>query len=108
MAECIIPICARRPSRQTDLPSPPRAGNTPAPACARSWTVSPSSSHREREEQDGYIRLQRAEFADGLDLPTRSHHLFSGVAYHNLMGAEYGAARLNRAVLEEHHAAQTV
>ena len=61
-----------------------------------------------REEQDGYIRLQRAEFADGLDLPTRSHHLFSGVAYHNLMGAEYGAARLNRAVLEEHHAAQTV
>ncbi len=61
-----------------------------------------------RDEQDGYIRLQRAEFADGLDLPTRSHHLFSGVAYHNLMGAEYGAARLNRAVLEEHHAAHTV
>ncbi len=61
-----------------------------------------------REEQHGYIRLQRAEFADGLDLPTRSHHLFSGVAYHNLMGAEYGAARLNRAVLEEHHAAHTV
>jgi isocitrate lyase len=61
-----------------------------------------------RDEQDGYIRLQRAEFADGLDLPTRSHHLFSGVAYHNLMGAEYGAARLSREVLEEHHAAQTV
>jgi isocitrate lyase len=61
-----------------------------------------------REEQDGYIEMQRQEFADGLDLPTRSHHLFSGVAYHNLMGGEYGAARLNRDILEEHHAAQTV
>jgi isocitrate lyase len=61
-----------------------------------------------RDEQHGYIQLQRSEFAEGLDLPTRSHHLFSGVAYHNLMGAEYGAARLNRDVLEEHHAAQTV
>jgi isocitrate lyase len=60
------------------------------------------------DAQDGYIRLQRAEFAEGIDLPTRSHHLFSGVAYHNLMGGEYGAARLNRDVLEEHHAAQTV
>src|SRR5438309_2146870 len=61
-----------------------------------------------RQQQDGYIALQRAEFADELDLPTRSHHLFSGVAYHNLMGGEYGAARLNRDILEEHHAAQTV
>jgi isocitrate lyase len=62
----------------------------------------------QRQEQQGYIDLQRREFADGLDLPTRSHHHFSGVAYHNLMGGEYGAARLNRDVLEEHHAAQTV
>jgi isocitrate lyase len=60
------------------------------------------------EQQEAYIQLQRAEFADGQDLPTRSHHLFSGVAYHNLMGGEYGAARLNQSVLEEHHAAQTV
>jgi hypothetical protein len=30
------------------------------------------------------------------------------VAYHNLMGGEYGAARLNKGILEEHHAAQTV
>jgi isocitrate lyase len=62
----------------------------------------------EIDEQDAYIRLQRAEFADGLNLPTRSHHFFSGVAYHNLMGGEYGAARLSRGVLEQHHAAQTV
>jgi isocitrate lyase len=60
------------------------------------------------EQQEAYIALQRAEFADGLDVPTRSHHVFSGVAYHNLMGGEYGAARLNRDILEEHHLAQTV
>ena len=59
-------------------------------------------------QQDAYIELQRAEFADGLDLPTRSHHLFSGVPYHNVMGGEYGAARLNKATLEDHRAAQTV
>jgi hypothetical protein len=38
---------------------------------------------------------------DGLDLPTRSHHLFSGVPYHHGMGAVYGAARLSRDVHEE-------
>jgi isocitrate lyase len=59
-------------------------------------------------DEAAYIELQRAEFADGIDLPTRSHHLFSGVAYHNLMGGEYGAARLNKATLEEHHAAASV
>jgi isocitrate lyase len=61
-----------------------------------------------RDEQHGYVELQKREFADGLDLPTRSHHRFSGVAYHNLMGGEYGAARLNRDVLGKHHATQTV
>jgi isocitrate lyase len=61
-----------------------------------------------RDEQHGYIELQRQEFDNALDLPTRSHHLFSGVAYHNLMGGQYGAARLSRDVLEEHHSAQTV
>jgi isocitrate lyase len=61
-----------------------------------------------RTEQLGYVELQRREWADGLDMPTRSHHAFSGVAYHNLMGGQYGAARLNQEVLEVHHAAQTV
>src|SRR5439155_199375 len=32
----------------------------------------------EREEQ-GYIELQRREFEEGADIPTRSHHEFSGV-----------------------------
>jgi isocitrate lyase len=62
---------------------------------------------RAREEQ-AYVELQRAEFGPGLDLPTRSHHVFSGVAYHNLMGAEYGAARLNADTLNAHHALATV
>jgi isocitrate lyase len=48
----------------------------------------------------GYVRLQRKEWVDGLDLPTRSHHLFSGVPYHHRMGQEYGAARLSRDVHE--------
>jgi len=49
----------------------------------------------------GYVALQRKEWADGVDLPTRSHHLFSGVSYHHRMGEEYGAARLSRDVNEE-------
>ena len=49
---------------------------------------------------DGYVGLQRVEWSDGRDLPTRSHHLFSGVPYHHLMGEDYGAARLSRDVHE--------
>lgn len=56
----------------------------------------------------GYVDLQRAEFAADLDLPTRSHHLFSGVPYHHLMGGEYGAARLSRGVHGELREAQAV
>jgi isocitrate lyase len=52
---------------------------------------------------DGYIELQRQEWSDclNLDLPTRTHHLFSGVPYHHRMGEVYGAARLSRDVHEE-------
>jgi isocitrate lyase len=53
-----------------------------------------------RAEQ-AYVDLQRAEWAPGLDLPSRSHHLFSGVPYHHAMGQAYGAARLSREVHEE-------
>jgi isocitrate lyase len=45
-------------------------------------------------EQDGYVALQRREWADGENIPTRSHHLFSGVPYHHLLGKAYDAARL--------------
>jgi isocitrate lyase len=49
----------------------------------------------------GYVDLQRQEWADHLDLPSRSHHLFSGVPYHHAMGEVYGSARLGRDVHEE-------
>src|SRR5438046_5084845 len=55
----------------------------------------------ERQER-GYVELQREEWAEGDDLPTRSHHLFSGVPYHHLVGNQYGAARLSRQVAEAH------
>ena len=53
------------------------------------------------EQQDGYIELQRKEFAEGSDFPTRSHHFFSGVPYHHLVGKAYDAARLGREYVEE-------
>ncbi len=54
----------------------------------------------ERQEQ-GYIDLQRREWAEGADLPTRSHHFFSGVPYHHLVGKMYDAARLWQEFVEE-------
>ena len=45
-------------------------------------------------QQDGYIELQRKEWVEGADFPTKSHHNFSGVPYHHLMGDLLGAARL--------------
>jgi isocitrate lyase len=54
----------------------------------------------ERQEQ-GYIELQRREFAEGTSFPTRSHHEFSGVPYHHLVGKMYDSARLGREFVEE-------
>src|SRR5262249_30523748 len=48
-----------------------------------------------------YVDLQRREWASDLDLPSKSHHLFSGVPYHHLLGSAYGAARLGRDVAED-------
>ena len=55
---------------------------------------------KERKEE-GYMALQRKEWADGADIPTRSHHLFTGVPYHHHVGREYGAARLSEDI-DEH------
>jgi isocitrate lyase len=52
----------------------------------------------DRQEQ-GYIELQRREFSDA-DIPTRSHHEFSGVPYHHLVGKAYDAARLGTEFVE--------
>lgn len=45
-------------------------------------------------EQDAYVELQKKEWRVGDDIPTRSHHLFTGVPYHQLMGSVMGASRL--------------
>jgi isocitrate lyase len=53
----------------------------------------------DREEQ-GYIELQRREWDHSADIPTRSHHQFSGVPYHHLVGKAYDAARLGSEFVE--------
>jgi isocitrate lyase len=55
---------------------------------------------KESKEQ-GYMSLQRKEWAEDADIPTRSHHLFTGVPYHQHVGHEYGAARLSEDLDEE-------
>src|ERR1700686_1455471 len=54
-----------------------------------------------QSKEEGYMALQRKEWADGADIPTRSHHLFTGVPYHQHVGQEYGATRLSQA-MDEH------
>ena len=46
------------------------------------------------EEQQAYVELQKKEWDAVDDIPTRSHHLFTGVRYHQLMGEVMGASRL--------------
>ncbi len=52
-------------------------------------------------DEQGYIELQKQEWEPGADFPTRSHHYFSGVPYHQHVGEEYGAARLGHGVGEK-------
>jgi isocitrate lyase len=52
-------------------------------------------------KQHGYLELQKKEFVDGGDFPTKSHHFFSGVPYHHLLGEAYDAARLGLRYVEE-------
>ena len=52
-------------------------------------------------QEQGYIELQRQEWAEGEDFPTKSHHFFSGVPYHHVVGKEYAAARLGAEFVEE-------
>jgi 2-methylisocitrate lyase-like PEP mutase family enzyme len=53
-----------------------------------------------KDQQDGYIALQRKEFEPSQDFPTKSHHFFSGVPYHHLVGKAYDAARLGQEFVE--------
>jgi isocitrate lyase len=52
-------------------------------------------------QQQGYIELQKKEWEKGTDFPTRSHHFFSGVPYHHVVGKLYDAARLGKEFVEE-------
>ncbi len=47
------------------------------------------------QKEQGYMALQRKEWDATADIPTRSHHLFTGVPYHQHVGHEYGATRLS-------------
>jgi isocitrate lyase len=46
------------------------------------------------EQQQAYVELQRREWQVGDDIPTRSHHNFTGVPYHQAMGSVMGGSRL--------------
>ena len=48
----------------------------------------------QQTQEQAYIELQRKEWADGQDLPSKSHHFFSGVPYHQLVGESFGGSRL--------------
>jgi hypothetical protein len=61
-----------------------------------------------KNQQDGYIALQRKEWADGVDIPTRSHHEFTGVPYHQHLGQVYGANRMGSEVDEHLEISQVV
>jgi isocitrate lyase len=59
-------------------------------------------------QQDGYIALQRREWAEGDRVPTRSHHLFSGVPYHHQMGEHLHVARFGHDVDQQLEAMKVV
>ena len=48
----------------------------------------------QQTQEQAYIDLQRQEWAAGQDVPTKSHHFFSGVPYHQLVGESLGGSRL--------------
>jgi isocitrate lyase len=52
-------------------------------------------------KEQGYIELQKKEWTEGADFPSRSHHHFSGVPYHHAVGKMYDAARLGKEFCEE-------
>ncbi len=52
-------------------------------------------------KEEGYMELQRKEWADHAEIPTRSHHLFTGVPYHQHVGHVFGASRLSED-MDEH------
>ncbi|MDP8223692.1 MAG: isocitrate lyase/PEP mutase family protein [Candidatus Lernaella stagnicola] len=52
-------------------------------------------------KQQGYINLQKKEFVEGGDFPSKSHHFFSGVPMHHVVGDMFESARLGTQFVEE-------
>ena len=50
----------------------------------------------QEEQERAYVELQKREWAKDDDIPTKSHHLFTGVPYHQVMGNVLGASRLGK------------
>jgi isocitrate lyase len=44
-------------------------------------------------DERAYLELQQAEWSGNGDVPTKSHHLFSGVPYHHAIGKQFGGTR---------------
>ncbi|MBI2683110.1 MAG: isocitrate lyase/PEP mutase family protein [Acidobacteriales bacterium] len=53
-----------------------------------------------RMQEQGYIQLQHKEWDERGDFPSKSHHFFSGVPYHHMLGKKYDAARLGQEFVE--------
>src|SRR5438270_6127285 len=68
---------------------------------AESYGLSVLQREMAQHQEQGYIALQRQEWVEGEDIPTRSHHYFSGVPYHHVVGKMYDAARLGMEFVEE-------
>jgi isocitrate lyase len=68
---------------------------------AQSYGLSCLLQDMQQRREKGYIELQRQEWAEDTDFPTRSHHFFSGVPYHHLMGKLFDAARLGTEYAEK-------
>jgi len=58
-------------------------------------------SEMAEQKQQGYINLQKKEWEEGKDFPTKSHHFFSGVPYHHLAGKMFDSARLGLEFVED-------
>jgi isocitrate lyase len=58
-------------------------------------------SRMDAVQEQGYIELQRREWEEDGDVPTRSHHFFSGVPYHHVVGKAFDAARLGNEFVED-------
>jgi isocitrate lyase len=65
-------------------------------------------SDLKEKKEEGYMALQRKEWAADADIPTRSHHLFTGVPYHQRVGQDYGASRLSEDLGQDLEASKVV